>query len=66
MDIFKDSRKCEITVGEARKINAILRSGSYVPSIFQEVAEVINLLETKFKEINKVVDQACNSKEKNA
>ena len=63
MNPFEDDRKLELTLGDARKINAVLRAASYVPSIFGEVAEVINLLEAKFGEINEVANRADDNGE---
>lgn len=52
MSPFDDDRKLEITVGEARRVYATLCTGSFVPSMFAEVRDLMKTLDSKLGEVN--------------
>lgn len=56
MQEFNDPRPVEISLGDARRFFAVLCTGTYMPSMFGEVRDLMHLLDEKFGEINEASD----------
>ena len=52
MSPFDDNRKLELTVGEGRRLFAALCTGSFMPSMFAEIRDLMTNLDAKFGEVN--------------
>ena len=61
MNPFEDDRKVEITVGEGRKLYAALCTGSFMPSMFAEIRELMINLDSSLGAVN----EASNGTESN-
>ncbi len=53
---FNDPRPVEISLGDAHRIFAVLCTGTYMPSMFTEVRDIMMLLDSKFGEINEAAN----------
>ena len=52
MQEFNDPRPVDLTLGDARRLFAVLCTGTFMPSMFGEVRDLMQLLDLKFGEVS--------------